>query len=125
MDTEVCICELDADGHCAKCQKTMGDAIRKVGESLLEYQEKIKGSVAGFGDARCGGCAARYADWAIARHMETIGKLDTPKEFIDATFKTITRLFMGLGVAAFPLTLKAYKEVCWARGWPEDDLFEV
>ncbi len=120
----VCICETDADGHCPSCRRIMSEGLKAVGDLMKEYQDKMEVAVKLFSaDGRCDECARRYADWAMAGYFKTLADADVPKEVVDAGFKSLTRLLMGLGVTAFPLTLKAYKEICWGKGWNDSDLF--
>lgn len=78
-----------------------------------------------FGSEACNECGRRYADLAMARVLQELGTVEMPKESWNATFKALTGVLMGLGVASFPLSLKAYKEACWAKGWNEGDVFGV
>lgn len=121
---DVCICELNQDGHCSPCQTKIGDGIQNFMKLFHEYQVQVQEAVSVFaGGDKCSECARRYTDWAMANVLKEFAKADSPKEFFGASFNSMSRMFMGLGVTAFPLSLKAYKETCWVKGWDENEIF--
>jgi len=124
MGSGPCHCDQDEDGHCSNCKEAMASGIREFGLVFKEFQDKVDSLKGIFGREKCDECGKRYADWAMSLVFEEFGKADTPKESVDGTFKAMIRIFMGVGISSFPLSLKTYKEICWRNGWNESHIFD-
>jgi len=116
-----CSCLLTSDSECPVCRgrifKAFLDAgllYRKFIEDMNALVERLKGTCA------CDDCARRYIDPAIANLLANVLAEAPNRDLAAKMMQWSISMIHGMGIAAIPQTLKAWKELCWRRGWSEE-----
>lgn len=111
-----CLCPRDDDGQCQQCRKIVHSAFSELIEIQLEAMRRMDEARLKAGHA-CNGCAAEYADGAIAKIVENVFPELPNEKFSSALFQQTISLLIGLGAASTALTIKAYRDICARMGW--------
>ena len=115
-----CFCEKDADGECLPCRARIQEYAKTITEVQLRASKEISRCIS---EAKkiCHGCGERYLDFAIS-------KIISGNEMVDACGRGALHALVvqwietlrGRGVAATPLIIKAWTDVCTTQGWDSE-----
>lgn len=130
-----CSCEKDVDGQCAACRVEIvrgtaifGNVLREFIESVESFRAELDRKVAELRveldrkveDVRnkevCRQCSKRYADLGIAKMLLSMKGVDRSvlQYILNGTVKGLKKWSLK-----WPLTEKAWKDICAQNGWKE------